>query len=126
MSKAAVCSMQYFPVLYYRCFTNSKLNLPFCNLFFSPPDSNSPQVVKKPPVSSADEWSNKRPSDDTVSTISSLPSSPTVSPQGSPRKGLQQKLFTVYGRYPGTVTLGENWSRVDLVKQTPPGRALQH
>uniref|UniRef100_A0A3Q2XP16 Rap guanine nucleotide exchange factor 6 n=1 Tax=Hippocampus comes TaxID=109280 RepID=A0A3Q2XP16_HIPCM len=29
----------------------------------------------------------KRPSDDTVSTISSLHSSPTVSPQGSPRKG---------------------------------------
>ncbi|XP_062289390.1 rap guanine nucleotide exchange factor 6-like isoform X2 [Scomber scombrus] len=50
------------------------------------PNSNSPQVVKKPPVSSADEWSNKRPSDDTVSTISSLHSSPTVSPQGSPRK----------------------------------------
>lgn len=50
------------------------------------PNSNSPQVVKKPPVSSADEWSIKRPSDDTVSTISSLHSSPTVSPQGSPRK----------------------------------------
>uniref|UniRef100_A0A3Q1CIM7 Rap guanine nucleotide exchange factor (GEF) 6 n=1 Tax=Amphiprion ocellaris TaxID=80972 RepID=A0A3Q1CIM7_AMPOC len=30
---------------------------------------------------------SKRPSDDTVSTISSLHSSPTVSPQGSPRKG---------------------------------------
>uniref|UniRef100_A0A673APD4 Rap guanine nucleotide exchange factor 6 n=1 Tax=Sphaeramia orbicularis TaxID=375764 RepID=A0A673APD4_9TELE len=40
------------------------------------------------------EWSIKRPSDDTVSTISSLHSSPTVSPQGSPRKGLQQKLST--------------------------------
>eukprot|EP00064_Thunnus_orientalis_P007259 superscaffoldBa00000793_g7279 len=50
------------------------------------PNSNSPQVVKKPPVSSADEWNTKRPSDDTVSTISSLHSSPTVSPQGSPRK----------------------------------------
>ncbi|XP_078142609.1 rap guanine nucleotide exchange factor 6 isoform X2 [Centroberyx gerrardi] len=50
------------------------------------PNSNSPQVVKKPPVSSAEEWSTKRPSDDTVSTISSLHSSPTVSPQGSPRK----------------------------------------
>ncbi|KAF7666715.1 hypothetical protein LDENG_00094700 [Lucifuga dentata] len=48
--------------------------------------ANSPQVVKKPPVSSAEEWSTKRPSDDTVSTISSLHSSPTVSPQGSPRK----------------------------------------
>ncbi|KAM7398331.1 hypothetical protein PAMA_006305 [Pampus argenteus] len=50
------------------------------------PNSNSPQVVKKPPVSTADEWSAKKPSDDTVSTISSLHSSPTVSPQGSPRK----------------------------------------
>uniref|UniRef100_A0A7N8X2Y0 Rap guanine nucleotide exchange factor 6 n=1 Tax=Mastacembelus armatus TaxID=205130 RepID=A0A7N8X2Y0_9TELE len=50
-------------------------------------DCNSPQVVKKPPVSSSEEWSTKRPSDDTVSTISSLHSSPTVSPQGSPRKG---------------------------------------
>ncbi|XP_029030128.1 rap guanine nucleotide exchange factor 6 isoform X3 [Betta splendens] len=48
--------------------------------------SNSPQVVKKPPVNSSEEWSAKRPSDDTVSTISSLHSSPTVSPQGSPRK----------------------------------------
>uniref|UniRef100_A0A673AKW5 Rap guanine nucleotide exchange factor 6 n=1 Tax=Sphaeramia orbicularis TaxID=375764 RepID=A0A673AKW5_9TELE len=52
----------------------------------STPNSNSPQVVKKPPVTSAEEWSIKRPSDDTVSTISSLHSSPTVSPQGSPRK----------------------------------------
>ncbi|KAM7374649.1 hypothetical protein PAMP_007295 [Pampus punctatissimus] len=50
------------------------------------PNSNSPQVVKKPPVSTADEWNAKKPSDDTVSTISSLHSSPTVSPQGSPRK----------------------------------------
>ncbi|XP_041864066.1 rap guanine nucleotide exchange factor 6-like isoform X5 [Melanotaenia boesemani] len=49
-------------------------------------NSNSPQVVKKPPVSSSDEWSTKKPSDDTISTISSLHSSPTVSPQGSPRK----------------------------------------
>ncbi|XP_030602856.1 rap guanine nucleotide exchange factor 6 isoform X2 [Archocentrus centrarchus] len=49
-------------------------------------NSNSPQVVKKPPVNSSEEWSTKRPSDDTVSTISSLHSSPTVSPQGSPRK----------------------------------------
>uniref|UniRef100_A0A8C5CMH3 Rap guanine nucleotide exchange factor (GEF) 6 n=1 Tax=Gadus morhua TaxID=8049 RepID=A0A8C5CMH3_GADMO len=47
----------------------------------------SPQVVKKPPVSTADEWSSKRPCEDTVSTVSSLHSSPTVSPQGSPRKG---------------------------------------
>uniref|UniRef100_H3DF85 Rap guanine nucleotide exchange factor 6 n=1 Tax=Tetraodon nigroviridis TaxID=99883 RepID=H3DF85_TETNG len=52
-----------------------------------PPNSNSPQVVKKPPVSSSEEWNTKRPSDDTVSTVSSLHSSPTVSPQGSPRKG---------------------------------------
>uniref|UniRef100_A0A8C9Z387 Rap guanine nucleotide exchange factor (GEF) 6 n=1 Tax=Sander lucioperca TaxID=283035 RepID=A0A8C9Z387_SANLU len=50
-------------------------------------DSYSPQVVKKPPVNSSEDWSTKRPSDDTVSTISSLHSSPTVSPQGSPRKG---------------------------------------
>ncbi|XP_078121331.1 rap guanine nucleotide exchange factor 6 isoform X6 [Sander vitreus] len=51
-----------------------------------PPNSHSPQVVKKPPVNSSEDWSTKRPSDDTVSTISSLHSSPTVSPQGSPRK----------------------------------------
>uniref|UniRef100_A0A7N6BTZ7 Rap guanine nucleotide exchange factor (GEF) 6 n=1 Tax=Anabas testudineus TaxID=64144 RepID=A0A7N6BTZ7_ANATE len=75
-------------------------------MFFSPtPDSNSPQVVKKPPVNSSEEWSAKRPSDDTVSTISSLHSSPTVSPQGSPRKGLQQKLccspLCLYQRKPG-------------------------
>uniref|UniRef100_A0A8D3A152 Rap guanine nucleotide exchange factor (GEF) 6 n=1 Tax=Scophthalmus maximus TaxID=52904 RepID=A0A8D3A152_SCOMX len=57
--------------------------------------SNSPQVVKKPPVNSSEEWSTKRPSDDTVSTISSLHSSPTVSPQGSPRKGLQCIQFFV-------------------------------
>ncbi|XP_028323075.1 rap guanine nucleotide exchange factor 6-like [Gouania willdenowi] len=49
-------------------------------------NSNSPQVVKKPPVSSSDEWSSKRPSDDIISSVSSLHSSPTVSPQGSPRK----------------------------------------
>ncbi|XP_038563500.1 rap guanine nucleotide exchange factor 6 isoform X6 [Micropterus salmoides] len=40
-------------------------------------NSNSPQVVKKPPVNSTD---------DTISILSSLHSSPTVSPQGSPRK----------------------------------------
>ncbi|XP_059912794.1 rap guanine nucleotide exchange factor 6 isoform X3 [Gadus macrocephalus] len=51
------------------------------------PSTASPQVVKKPPVSTADEWSSKRPCEDTVSTVSSLHSSPTVSPQGSPRKG---------------------------------------
>ncbi|XP_019725139.1 rap guanine nucleotide exchange factor 6 isoform X2 [Hippocampus comes] len=59
-----------------------------------PPNFSSPQVVKKPPASSADEWSTKRPSDDTVSTISSLHSSPTVSPQGSPRKGPSAKAQT--------------------------------
>lgn len=68
------------------------------NLSFSlpPPDSNSPQVVKKPPVSSSEDWNAKRPSDDTVSTISSLHSSPTVSPQGSPRKGVLQKQKTLF------------------------------
>ncbi|KAJ3589000.1 hypothetical protein NHX12_009850 [Muraenolepis orangiensis] len=50
------------------------------------PNAASPQVVKKPPVSTADEWSSKRPCEDTVSTVSSLHSSPTLSPQGSPRK----------------------------------------
>ncbi|MEQ2306483.1 hypothetical protein AMECASPLE_008756 [Ameca splendens] len=53
---------------------------------FSTPNSSSPQVVKKPAVNSSDEWCAKRPSDDTVSIVSSLHSSPTVSPQGSPRK----------------------------------------
>ncbi|KAI4814663.1 hypothetical protein KUCAC02_003851 [Chaenocephalus aceratus] len=47
------------------------------------PTFNTPQVIKKAPVPSSEEWSTKRPSDDTVS---SLHSSPTVSPQGSPRK----------------------------------------
>ncbi|XP_077963127.1 rap guanine nucleotide exchange factor 6 isoform X5 [Gasterosteus aculeatus] len=52
-----------------------------------PSNTSSPQVVKKPPVMiSSEEWSSKRPSDDSVSMISSLQSSPTVSPQGSPRK----------------------------------------
>ncbi|XP_034062434.1 rap guanine nucleotide exchange factor 6 isoform X5 [Gymnodraco acuticeps] len=50
------------------------------------PTFNTPQVIKKAPVPSSEEWITKRPSDDTVSTISSLHSSPTVSPQGSPRK----------------------------------------
>ncbi|XP_037835016.1 rap guanine nucleotide exchange factor 6 isoform X4 [Kryptolebias marmoratus] len=65
------------------------------------PNSNSPQVVKKPPASSSDEWSSKRPSDDTISTISSLHSSPTVSPQGSPRKV-------------GGVTKSQNSSQMNL------------
>ncbi|XP_074528625.1 rap guanine nucleotide exchange factor 6 isoform X2 [Halichoeres trimaculatus] len=64
-------------------------------------NSNSPQVVKKPPVTSSEEWSAKRPSDDTVSTISSLHSSPTVSPQGSPRKV-------------GGVTKSQNASQMNL------------
>ncbi|XP_073680833.1 rap guanine nucleotide exchange factor 6 isoform X2 [Garra rufa] len=48
---------------------------------FSP---NSPQTLKKTSVVTADEISTKRPED--TSTVSSLHSSPTVSPQGSPRK----------------------------------------
>ncbi|XP_068456530.1 rap guanine nucleotide exchange factor 6 isoform X4 [Clinocottus analis] len=51
-----------------------------------PPNSSSPQVVKKPPAASSEEWISKRPSDDGASVISSLHSSPTASPQGSPRK----------------------------------------
>lgn len=50
-------------------------------------------MVKKPPVNSSEEWNSKRPPDDTVSTISSLHSSPTVSPQGSPRKGLSETHY---------------------------------
>uniref|UniRef100_A0A671XWC1 Rap guanine nucleotide exchange factor 6 n=1 Tax=Sparus aurata TaxID=8175 RepID=A0A671XWC1_SPAAU len=72
--------------------------------------SNSPQVVKKPPVSSSEDWNAKRPSDDTVSTISSLHSSPTVSPQGSPRKGVLQKqkmLLTLQAFVQRKVTLEE-------------------
>lgn len=53
-------------------------------------------MVKKPPVGSSDEWSSKRPSEDAISTVSSLHSSPTVSPQGSPRKGLQPNRFTFF------------------------------
>ncbi|XP_061659866.1 rap guanine nucleotide exchange factor 6 isoform X2 [Syngnathoides biaculeatus] len=63
-----------------------------------PPNFSSPQVVKKPPASSADEWAAKRASDDTVSTISSRHSSPTVSPQGSPRKGPSAKTQTCSGQ----------------------------
>lgn len=48
-------------------------------------DSSSPQVQKKA-SGSGEDWSGKRP-EDSVSTASSLHSSPTVSPQGSPRKG---------------------------------------
>lgn len=68
-------------MIFIRVILISYFNSPF------PSDSNSPQVVKKPPVSSSEEWSSKRPSDDAVSLISSLHSSPTVSPHGSPRKG---------------------------------------
>ncbi|XP_035289181.1 rap guanine nucleotide exchange factor 6 isoform X4 [Anguilla anguilla] len=50
-------------------------------------NSGSPLVVKKPP-GSAEEWTTaKKASEDTLSTVSSLHSSPTVSPQDSPRKG---------------------------------------
>uniref|UniRef100_A0A8C1XY81 Rap guanine nucleotide exchange factor (GEF) 6 n=1 Tax=Cyprinus carpio TaxID=7962 RepID=A0A8C1XY81_CYPCA len=48
---------------------------------FSP---NSPQMLKKA-AGAADDISVKRPDD--TATVSSLHSSPTVSPQGSPRKG---------------------------------------
>uniref|UniRef100_A0A672LP51 Rap guanine nucleotide exchange factor 6-like n=1 Tax=Sinocyclocheilus grahami TaxID=75366 RepID=A0A672LP51_SINGR len=48
---------------------------------FSP---NSPQMLKKA-AGAADDMSIKRPDD--TATVSSLHSSPTVSPQGSPRKG---------------------------------------
>ncbi|XP_061608470.1 rap guanine nucleotide exchange factor 6 isoform X8 [Phyllopteryx taeniolatus] len=63
-----------------------------------PPNFSSPQVVKKPPASSADEWTAKRASEDTVYTISSRHSSPTVSPQGSPRKGPSAKAQTCSGQ----------------------------
>ncbi|KAL2095138.1 hypothetical protein ACEWY4_009857 [Coilia grayii] len=46
---------------------------------------SSPQVQKKP-SSAGEEWSGKR-AEDSMSIASSLHSSPTVSPQGSPRKG---------------------------------------
>ncbi|CAB1352967.1 unnamed protein product [Coregonus sp. 'balchen'] len=49
------------------------------------------QVIKKPPSSQLSQsedspWSGKRSAEDTVSIVSSLHSSPTISPQGSPRK----------------------------------------
>ncbi|XP_036443877.1 LOW QUALITY PROTEIN: rap guanine nucleotide exchange factor 6-like [Colossoma macropomum] len=47
-------------------------------------NSSSPQVVKKTSIST-EECSGKR-TEDATSTVSSLHSSPTVSPQGSPRK----------------------------------------
>uniref|UniRef100_A0AAV2J9D6 Rap guanine nucleotide exchange factor (GEF) 6 n=1 Tax=Knipowitschia caucasica TaxID=637954 RepID=A0AAV2J9D6_KNICA len=62
--------------------------------------TNSPQVVKKPPGPSAEEWiSLKRSSEDTVSTLSSLHSSPNGSPQGSPRKmgGAQKTQMNLSG-----------------------------
>ncbi|KAJ8266884.1 hypothetical protein GJAV_G00135780 [Gymnothorax javanicus] len=49
-------------------------------------ESGSPMVVKRQP-SSGEEWPVKKTSEDTMSTVSSLHSSPTVSPQDSPRKG---------------------------------------
>uniref|UniRef100_A0AAX7T6C1 Rap guanine nucleotide exchange factor (GEF) 6 n=1 Tax=Astatotilapia calliptera TaxID=8154 RepID=A0AAX7T6C1_ASTCA len=82
--------MSHFCVLYYmKCNQIPGLATFVTFYFLSSSDSNSPQVVKKPPVNSSEEWSTKRTCDDTVSTISSLHSSPTVSPQGSPRKGLR-------------------------------------
>uniref|UniRef100_A0A665WZ09 Rap guanine nucleotide exchange factor (GEF) 6 n=1 Tax=Echeneis naucrates TaxID=173247 RepID=A0A665WZ09_ECHNA len=90
---------------------------------FSSSDSNSPQVVKKPPVNSSEEWSAKRPSDDTVSTISSLHSSPTVSPQGSPRKGLQWKISSSMVR--GYVTRGSTFtSSISTEELTPDHTSL--
>uniref|UniRef100_A0AAX7T813 Rap guanine nucleotide exchange factor (GEF) 6 n=1 Tax=Astatotilapia calliptera TaxID=8154 RepID=A0AAX7T813_ASTCA len=84
--------MSHFCVLYYmKCNQIPGLATFVTFYFLSSSDSNSPQVVKKPPVNSSEEWSTKRTCDDTVSTISSLHSSPTVSPQGSPRKGLVTK-----------------------------------
>lgn len=57
------------------------------------PDSSSPLVIKRPPSSQLSQsedspWSGKRSAEDTVSIVSSLHSSPTISPQGSPRKGI--------------------------------------
>uniref|UniRef100_A0A665WYL1 Rap guanine nucleotide exchange factor (GEF) 6 n=1 Tax=Echeneis naucrates TaxID=173247 RepID=A0A665WYL1_ECHNA len=86
---------------------------------FSSSDSNSPQVVKKPPVNSSEEWSAKRPSDDTVSTISSLHSSPTVSPQGSPRKGFSSSMVRGY------VTRGSTFtSSISTEELTPDHTSL--
>lgn len=79
-------------------------------------------MVKKPPVNSSEEWSVKRPSDDTVSIISSLHSSPTVSPQGSPRKGA---LFTLCAFIQGMLHQVKSRPRVDLVKQSSPSGATE-
>uniref|UniRef100_A0A4W5NVW2 Rap guanine nucleotide exchange factor (GEF) 6 n=1 Tax=Hucho hucho TaxID=62062 RepID=A0A4W5NVW2_9TELE len=54
-------------------------------------NSSSPLVIKKPPSSQLSQsedspWSRKRSAEDIVSIVSSLHSSPTISPQGSPRK----------------------------------------
>ncbi|XP_042182965.1 rap guanine nucleotide exchange factor 6-like isoform X1 [Oncorhynchus tshawytscha] len=54
-------------------------------------NSSSPLVIKRPPSSQLSQsedspWSGKRSAEDTVSIVSSLHSSPTISPQGSPRK----------------------------------------
>ncbi|XP_036380052.1 rap guanine nucleotide exchange factor 6-like isoform X1 [Megalops cyprinoides] len=63
-------------------------------------NSSSPQVVKKP-ASSAEDWTPKKAPEDTLSTVSSLHSSPTVSPQDSPRKG-------------GSVPKSQNSSQMNL------------
>uniref|UniRef100_A0A668UF96 Rap guanine nucleotide exchange factor (GEF) 6 n=1 Tax=Oreochromis aureus TaxID=47969 RepID=A0A668UF96_OREAU len=73
-------------------------------------------------MNSSEEWSTKRTCDDTVSTISSLHSSPTVSPQGSPRKGFvfsqlsRHFLFMVY-----CVTSPAKDERYRAPPPTPPG-----
>uniref|UniRef100_A0A8C7WJE6 Rap guanine nucleotide exchange factor (GEF) 6 n=1 Tax=Oncorhynchus mykiss TaxID=8022 RepID=A0A8C7WJE6_ONCMY len=63
-------------------------------------NSSSPQVIKKPSSSQHSQSEDgscfgMRPAEDTVSTVSSLHSSPTVSPQGSPRKGLHLGYLTL-------------------------------
>ncbi|XP_062309147.1 rap guanine nucleotide exchange factor 6 isoform X1 [Osmerus eperlanus] len=60
-------------------------------------NSSSPQVVKKPPMGNSlapagererepGDWTRGRAPEDSMSVVSSLHSSPTISPQGSPRK----------------------------------------
>lgn len=113
VSEKTVGLSSHFCVLYYmKCNQIPGLATFVTFYFLSSSDSNSPQVVKKPPVNSSEEWSTKRTCDDTVSTISSLHSSPTVSPQGSPRKGLQPKpflasffFFTLFAFYPLQIIL---------------------
>ncbi|KAL0994553.1 hypothetical protein UPYG_G00123870 [Umbra pygmaea] len=89
-----------------------------------PHNSSSPQVVKKPPSSQPSQpnqsedspWSGKRPAEDTMSTVSSLHFSPTVSPQGSPRKGLHPGYLTL----PLTSASAEIHSFISQLKPTAP------